>query len=80
MTIKVNFKFSLNIIQIMFPLPLPISISGLIILIAILYGIWLLIQMANLSAKISNMSTGTMFLIVKIILVAILIVILLQYY
>ena len=64
----------------MFPLPLPISIGGLIILIAILYGIWLLIQAANLSAKASNMSTGTMFLIVKIILVAILIVILLQYY
>lgn len=56
-------------------LPLPISIGSLIILFALLYGIWLLVKTANLVTKASNLKVGTMFTIVKIMLVMILVAI-----
>lgn len=59
--------------------PLPISFGGFIILIALLYGVWMLIKATNFMVKASNMSTGTMFLIVKIVLVAILVAIIVSY-
>ena len=49
------------------------------ILLALLYGVWMLIKATNLMVKASNMSTGTMFLIVKIVLVAILVAIIVSY-
>ena len=59
--------------------PLPISFGGFMILLALLYGAWMLIKATNLMVKASNMSTGTMFLIVKIVLVAILVAIIVSY-
>lgn len=59
--------------------PLPISFGGFMILLALLYGVWMLIKATNLMVKASNMSTGTMFLIVKIVLVAILVAIIVSY-
>jgi prolipoprotein diacylglyceryltransferase len=59
--------------------PLPISFGGFMILIALLYGVWMLIKATNFMVKASNMSTGTMFLIVKIVLVAILVAIIVSY-
>ena len=56
-------------------LPLPISIGGLIILFALLYGIWLLVKATSLVTKASNLKVGTMFTIVKVILVMILVAI-----
>ncbi len=63
----------------MFLFPLPISFGGFMILLALLYGVWMLIKATNLMVKASNMSTGTMFLIVKIVLVAILVAIIVSY-
>ncbi len=59
----------------MFLFPLPISFVGFIILLALLYGVWMLMEATNFMVKASNMSTSTMFLIVKIALVAILVAI-----
>ena len=59
--------------------PLPISFGGFMILLALLYGVWMLIKATNFMVKASNMSTGTMFLIVKIVLVAILVAIIVSY-
>jgi heme O synthase-like polyprenyltransferase len=59
--------------------PLPISFGGFMILLALLYGAWMLIKATNFMVKASNMSTGTMFLIVKIVLVAILVAIIVSY-
>ena len=56
-------------------LPLPISIGGLIILFVLLYGAWLLVKAMNLVTKASKLKVGTMFTIVKIILVMILVTI-----
>ena len=59
--------------------PLPISFGGFIILLALLCGAWMLINATNFMVKASNMSSGTMFLIVKIVLVAILVAIIASY-
>ena len=59
-------------------LPLPISIGGIIILFALLYGIWLLVKAMNLVTKASNLKAGTMFTIIKIILVMILVAIIIS--
>ena len=55
--------------------PLPISMTGLIIVLALIYGAWLLIKSMNLVAKASNMSRGSMFMVVKIALVMMLVAI-----
>ena len=49
--------------------------TGLIIVLALIYGAWLLIKSMNLVAKASNMSRGSMFMVVKIALVMMLVAI-----
>ena len=60
--------------------PLPISIRGIIILLIISYGFWIVGKKEKINKKASGMSIATAFMILKLILVAIFVYIMVYHF